>query len=120
MKNKEALLLKAKLHPEFVYYHAHVYEQTAVKDIAEDHGVTPKVVSDGIYRVRQAIERTKMLAEKFPDVHPADREFYEYCWQLPQEKRDAMIRRGGYYLFYKLNGWQLVPLDSKTNAEAEQ
>ena len=118
--NREQRMTKARRHSEFFYYLAHVYEQTAIKDIAEDFKVSPSIVSDGIHRVREAIARVKMLAEKFPDVHPADREFYEYCWQLPRETRTVMAQRGGYYLFYKLNGWQLIPIDAATDVDAER
>jgi hypothetical protein len=118
--NADINLVRGTLRSEHLYLFEHEFLELPQAEIASQHGTTEDAVAQGIKRARKEIATMNELLKKNPEISPADVDFYSYVSDLLEAESTKLIRSGGYFLFYDLNGLQLVPIQASDDKEAEQ
>jgi hypothetical protein len=112
--------IRGKIRQEHIELFRVVFCGESQKDIAEETGESESAVNQRISRTRMELKLMNDALKANPDIDPADLTFFEFVKAMPENESTKMIREGGYYLFYELNGEHLIRLKAKDGAEAEE
>src|SRR5580700_5319563 len=112
--------VRGKIRQEHIDYFRVVHDGESHTVIAQESGESQDAVNQRIYRTRLELQLMNEALKANPDVDPADLAFFRYMKELPEAQSTEIIRKGGFYLFFQLNGEQLIPLEAKDGAEAEE